>query len=125
MAIIVPAILEKTVDGFKNKLALIAKLPDIQRIQVDFCDGKFVPNVTLPITEIDPLNPAFIWEAHLMVEEPVDFLDYQISGFSVVIVHYEAFKDKTTIFSTLREIKKLRLKVGLALNPETSVSVLS
>lgn len=124
MATIVPAILEQTIEGFKNKLALVTKLPEVERIQVDFADGKFVPNSTVSITDIDLLNLAYTWEAHLMVEEPVDFLDYQIAGFKVIIVHYEAFKSGAQIAQALEEIRRLGMRAGLAINPATNVNVL-
>ena len=73
MAVIVPAILEETTDGFLDKVSEIVKIPQVECIQVDFGDGKFVPHTTLNVLDINPLNPAFTWEAHLMVEEPVDF----------------------------------------------------
>lgn len=122
MATIVPAILETTMDGFLDKVAVLTKIPDATRIQIDFADGKFVPNTTVSVHDMDPLNPAFTWEAHLMIEEPVDFLDYQIAGFQILVVHYEGFKDKSQINSALESIRKLGMKAGLAINPETPVS---
>lgn len=121
MAIIVPAILEKTKEEFQARAESFERLPSIQRIQVDFCDGKFVPHVSLSIADIDSLNPAYLWEAHLMVEEPVDFFDYQMVGFGVIIVHYEAFKTIDQMTASLKQIREFGLKVGLAINPETDV----
>lgn len=125
MATIVPAILETTPEHFLLKLSQVTKLSGVERVQVDFADGQFVPNTTVPVTEIEPLSPGFHWEAHLMVKEPVDFLDYQIAGFNTVIVHLEAFTDKSLIVPALEQIKKLGMKAGLAVNSETSVNVLT
>ncbi|MBL8030988.1 MAG: ribulose-phosphate 3-epimerase [Candidatus Doudnabacteria bacterium] len=121
MATIVPAILEKTRQDFEARARSFERLPDALRIQVDFADGKFVSNTTVSIGELDALSPVFTWEAHLMVAEPVDFFDYQMAGFSVLIVHYEAFGSTEQLESSLGSIRKLGLKVGLAFNPETSV----
>lgn len=121
MAIIVPAILEKTKQDFEDRARSFERLPDALRIQVDFADGKFVPNTTVSVLELDALSPVFMWEAHLMVEEPVDFFDYQMVGFSVLIVHYEAFSSVEQLESSLRQIRALGLKAGLAFNPETEV----
>lgn len=121
MAIIVPAILEKTKQDFEARARSFERLPDALRIQVDFADGKFVSNNTVTISELDALSPVFTWEAHLMVEEPVDFFDYQMVGFSVLIVHYEAFSSAGQLESSLGQIRKLGLKAGLAFNPETAV----
>lgn len=122
MAQIVPAVLEKTKLDFEDKVSKILKLSGVERIQVDFGDGEFVPNKILPVTDIDPLNPAFHWEAHLMIKNPQDFLDYQIAGFKTVIVHYEAYTDEESLRQALDSIKSLGLKNGIALNPDTAVS---
>jgi ribulose-phosphate 3-epimerase len=124
MAQIIPAILEINKTDFLDKMSRVVKLPGVERIQVDFGDGRFVPNQTLDVSEIDPLNPAFHWEAHLMANEPGDFLDYQICGFHTVIVHYEAYPDAGSLKAALEGIKKLGLKSGVAVNPQTPVSVL-
>lgn len=121
---IVPAILEKTKEGFMDRVQSVVKLPGLERIQVDFGDGSFIDNKLLPPSEMDTLNPAFHWEAHLMVREPKDFLDYQICGFKTLVVHYEAYKSEADLNSSLSKIKELGFKTGVALNPETSVKVL-
>lgn len=121
MAIVVPAILEKEKDVFLARTEDVERLPGVSLVQVDFADGKFVANKTLGIEDIDILNPALFWEAHLMVNEPVDFFDYQMVGFGGVIVHLEAFADKGLITPSLVKINELGMKAGLAINPETPV----
>ncbi|MDR3643171.1 MAG: hypothetical protein P4L74_06125 [Candidatus Doudnabacteria bacterium] len=124
MSQIVPAILEQTKDGFNQRLSLVLKIPGVERIQVDFGDGEFIENKLLSAADMDTLNPAFNWEAHLMVKEPKDFLDYQICGFNTLIVHYEAFASAAELKKTLNEIKKMGFKNAVAINPDTSVNVL-
>ena len=121
MTQIVPAILEKTKEGFLDKLTRVSKLPGVERIQVDFGDGKFVPNAMLPVTEIEVLSPAFHFEAHLMVERPTDFFDYQLSGFKTVLVHYEAYESEAELKTALSAIKAAGLRPGLCLKAETPV----
>jgi len=124
MAQIVPAILEKTKEAFLQRLALVIKLPGVERIQVDFGDGEFIENKLLSAAEMDSLNPAFYWEAHLMIKEPKDFLDYQICGFKTLIVHYGAFTSVADLKITLAEIKSMGFKTCVAINPGTPVEVL-
>lgn len=124
MAQIVPAILEKTKEEFLHKVSLVTKIPGIERIQVDFGDGQFIENQLLDASEMDTLNPAFTWEAHLMVKAPKDFLDYQICGFKNIIVHYEAYPSVHELNYILPKIKALGFKVGVAISPETPVQVL-
>ncbi len=124
MSKLVPSILETTKEGFLNIYSKETALSGVERIQVDFGDGVFVPNKILSVEEIDSLNPAFHWEAHLMVKEPQDFLDYQICGFKTIIIHYEAFKKKEDIFKALEAIKSMGLEPAVCVSPDTEISVL-
>jgi ribulose-phosphate 3-epimerase len=119
---IIPAILENTIEGFENKLSLLFKIPEINRIHVDISDGVFVENKTFDLSDLDILNPAFEWEAHLMVKNPKDyFLDLKIAGFNFVVIHYEAVDDKSTLEKLAVELSDLHLFPILALNPDTSI----
>lgn len=121
---IIPAILEETKQAFVTKLALVSKIPGIERVQVDFGDGIFIPKKLLTPSEIDGLNPAITWEAHLMVKQPKDFLDYQICGFKSLIIHYEAFESIGELKKALDDIKAMGFKTAVAINPDTKVELL-
>jgi len=125
MPLIVPAILEKTKEGFLEKVSSVVKLPGLERIHVDFGDGSFIDNRLLDPSDMDTLNPAFTWEAHLMVKNPKDFLDYQICGFKTIIVHFEAYESKADLIRGLSEIKSMGFKTGAAINPDTEVGALN
>ncbi len=122
-SIIIPAILEKTPQGFAEKFEKIKQLP-VERIQVDFCDGEFVENSTLKIDELPKLDPKFHWEAHLMISRPTDFASYAEAGFKTVIVHYEAFGAEAHLEGALLAIDNLGMEPVIAINPESAVSVL-
>jgi ribulose-phosphate 3-epimerase len=124
MAIIVPAILEETPEAFDAKVFQVTHIPGVERIQVDFGDGDFVNHQTVDASKVNPLNPAYTWEAHLMIREPKNFLDYQIAGFKTVILHYEAFPKEDLLEAAISEIAKAGMTPGIALNPETPVSTL-
>jgi ribulose-phosphate 3-epimerase len=124
MATIIPSILEETREGLDDKIFQITRIPGVEKIQVDFGDGDFVPHKTLSVAEFDTLNPAFNWEAHLMIREPKNFLDYQIAGFNTIVLHYESFLQEVTLDDAASEIKKLGMKPVIAINPETPISVL-
>ena len=123
MSIIIPAILEETKEGFAQKLSLVMKIPGVERVQVDFGDGIFIPTKLLSAEEMDVLNPAIHWEAHLMVKEPKDFLDYQICGFNTLLVHHEAYEKVEDLKKALAAIRGLGMKAGLVINPPTDVAV--
>lgn len=124
MALIIPAILEKDRISFDDKLFIIERILGVEKIQVDFCDGQFVPTTSLNVREFDVLNPAFTWEAHLMIKNPTDFLDYKMAGFNTIILHYEAFDSEENLEKALEEIVAIGLTPAVAINPETPVSVL-
>lgn len=124
MPIIVPAILEHTKEGFLDKVSKVVKLHGLKTIQVDFGDGEFIENKLLSVLDMDSLNPAFEWEAHLMVKEPKDFLDYQICGFKTIIIHYEAFSSVQNLQQSLKLLKSMGFKAAVAINPSTPVNVL-
>jgi len=122
MAIIVPSILEDNINSFDKRLAAILAIPEVQRIQIDFSDGKFTPRKTVELAELDSLSPAYFWEGHFMVENPDSyFFDAKVAGFSAFILHFEAISDKTKIKSYVEELQKYKMSAGLAINPETEI----
>jgi ribulose-phosphate 3-epimerase len=125
MAIILPAILEQTKSAFENKAYAVTRIPGVQRIHVDFADGDFVPNKMLAIEAMDTLNPAFEWEAHLMIREPTEFLDYKIAGFKKIILHFEAFSSAPKLIESIEQINKLGLAAAVAINPFTALSAVA
>ena len=124
MSQVVPAILESSKQGFLDKLSVVTKLPGLERVHVDFGDGVFIETKLLPASDMDTLNPTLHYEAHLMVKQPKDFLDYQICGFKTIIIHYEAFDSRGDLLKTLEDIKGMGFRTSVALNPETKVGVL-
>ncbi|GAC1412237.1 MAG: ribulose-phosphate 3-epimerase [Candidatus Doudnabacteria bacterium] len=120
MALIVPAILEESLDQFQQKLGTILRLPDLKRVQIDISDGIFTPHKTIQLSNLSVLTPVIEWEAHLMVQNPKDyFFDVKLAGFSTVIFHFEAIEDKSSLTALVAELRDLKLKVGLGINPET------
>lgn len=120
MHIVVPAILEDDLDKFHEKMAVILKLPEVKRVQIDISDGIFTPRKTVQLSDIDVLTPVIEWEAHLMVKNPKDyFFDAKLAGFGTVIIHFEAVEDKKGLSGLVEELKELKIKTALAINPET------
>ncbi len=93
-------------------------------LHIDVMDGMFVPSISfgMPvITSIRKQSDLF-FDVHLMVEEPMRFLeDFKAAGADQITVHAEACKH---LHRTISRIKELGLKAGIALNPATSASVL-
>ena len=116
--------------GAVNASATLKKLEKagVDGVQLDVMDGKYNPNSTW-----DAFNPGkardiksstnLPLEAHLMVEEPWNFVIEFSESCETVIFHYEACSNEQ-IRETVRKIKMCGRKVGIAIEPETYFSCL-
>ena len=88
---------------------------------LDVMDGVFVPNITFgsPVLEIFKKFSKKPLDIHLMIVEPENFID-KFSNYKpqTLTIHIEATKN---LKSSLDKIKKLNIKAGLAINPETPI----
>lgn len=92
-------------------------------IHYDVMDGKFVNNKNLNIDELKELLSISKKknDIHLMVENPMEYVKYlNASGVEYVTIHYET----NNVLDNVKKIKDLGFKVGIAINPDTSYSVL-
>jgi ribulose-phosphate 3-epimerase len=95
------------------------------RIHVDVMDGHFVPNISMGPLVVAALRPVtkLPLEAHLMIEEPDLFLEaFAEAGADTIIVHVE---NAVNLHRTVHQIKSLKKKVGVTLNPATPIVALS
>ena len=91
-------------------------------VQFDIMDGRFVPSRSITNEHLAALPMKLSWEAHLMVENPEDYLEgFRQAGAQKVVFHYEATSSPEEVISLARN---LSLGVGLAVNPETPVSII-
>jgi ribulose-phosphate 3-epimerase len=121
MAEIVPAILEQDLNSFEAKITEIIKIPQLKRVQIDISDGIFTPTKTVQLSELDLLSPVLFWEAHLMVQNPRDYLlDAKIAGFNLVTIHFESVA-KEMLSGLAEEIRNYKLAPALAVKPETPI----
>ena len=91
---------------------------------LDVMDGVFVPNITFgtPILEVFKKYATKHLDAHLMIVNPENYIEKFASlGANTITVHYEACDN---LQNTINQIKKLNVKAGVAINPDTDVSVL-
>ena len=89
-------------------------------IHIDIMDGHFVPNLTIGPDVVNSLRKYSkkIFDVHLMTS-PVNcwIKPFADSGANIITVHAEAEKN---ILDTLIKIKKLGLKAGISIKPQTS-----
>jgi len=116
----VPAILTDDPIALGKMVLLTENFTDYA--QFDIMDGRFVPSQSVSCEQIASLCTKLIWEAHLMVLHPEDCLeDFRRAGAQKIVFHYEATPSPDTI---IRQVRKLGMQVGLAVNPETPIEAI-
>ena len=91
-------------------------------VQLDIMDGQFVPSHSITWEHLTNLPTKLSWEVHLMVLHPENHLQgFHQAGAQKIIFHYEATPSPRENIARARE---LGLGVGLAINPETTVSTI-
>lgn len=147
MAEIIPAILPKNYEDLKNNIALMRGVALL--VQIDICDGIFVPSITWPFlskandenflsTNFDehfrkilgeeegmPFWEDIDFELDLMVKNAVENFDiYTKLGPKKIIFHLEAVGDLEEFKNFLEEIDtytKDVIEIGVAINPATPI----
>ena len=87
-------------------------------IQIDVMDGIFVPSKSFSLEELGELHANLSCELHLMVKEPVDYIDsLNWDCLKRIIFHFEATSEPEKVISA---IQAKGLQAGMAVNPETT-----
>ncbi len=93
-------------------------------IHIDVMDGHFVPNLTIgpPVIKAIRKSTELPFDVHLMIESPEKYIeDFAEAGADWIVVHVEAC---THIHRTIQQIKDVRTKAGVALNPGTPLCLI-
>ena len=88
-------------------------------LHIDVMDGVFVPSISFGMPVIASIRKStdMILDVHLMITKPERYLkDFINCGADIITVHIEALENPE---ETLKEIRNLGAKAGLAINPET------
>lgn len=139
MADIIPAILEKTFDEIEEKVSLIHRITP--EIQIDVCDGAFVPSKTWPLIkqpeerfeaivaqeEGMPFWEDCDYEFDLMVKDPAHHVaDFIALGANRIVIHDKSASDKE-IENLLKEyndpkgaVSEFDIALGVAIHHDTS-----
>ncbi|NLM20606.1 MAG: ribulose-phosphate 3-epimerase [Peptococcaceae bacterium] len=94
-------------------------------LHIDVMDGHFVPNITIGPLVIESLRKvsSLEFDVHLMIENPERYVeDFVKAGADHITVSIEATKH---VHRVIQQIKSLGVTVGVALNPATSLDVLT
>ncbi len=130
MVEIIPAILPKNLEDLRDKMARVSGLTPL--VQIDVCDGKFVPSKSWPyvkggmdeFTEIKAEDEGFpFWdsldfEVDLMVRKPEEVVhDWVMAGAKRLVLHLESAPN------ILDTIENLRAEYGTAKNSSFGLEI--
>ena len=93
-------------------------------VHIDVMDGMFVPSISFGMPLMKSIRPCTdrIFDVHLMIEEPVRYIDdFAEAGADLITVHAEACKH---LDRTIEAIKEKGLLAGVAINPATPLSAI-
>ena len=104
----------------------IRKLEDAgaDMIHVDVMDGHFVPNLTIgpPVIKALKKDSSIPFDVHLMISPVHKYIEsYAKAGADVITIHPETTDN---LENSINKIKELKKKVGVSLNPETSIDLI-
>jgi ribulose-phosphate 3-epimerase len=91
-------------------------------IHIDVMDGHFVPNITIGPDVINKLRKytSLPFDVHLMISPVHNFIkNFAEAGADIITIHPETTED---LVSSIKEVKSYNKKVGVSLNPETSIN---
>ncbi len=116
--IIIPAVIAKTQKELDD---IFSRIKDSARLlQLDIMDGEFVPNNSLDFNFRLP-EKKYLYEAHLMIDNPENWVDENWERVDTVIAHFESVKNPERI---IESVKKKGKKIAFALNPDTDTDLI-
>ncbi len=124
MSIIAPSLLASNFLQLQRECDMLNQ-SQADWFHLDVMDGSFVPNISygLPVIEQIRKTTKKTCDVHLMIIEPGRFAEaFKNAGADLLTVHIEACPN---LHRNIQQIKNLGMKAGVAVNPHTTISLLS
>ena len=93
-------------------------------IHIDVMDAHFVSNLTIGPVVVKDIQTKLPLDCHLMISDPVEYAKEFSKYCNRISFHAELF-NKTELVRAIAEVKILGVEVGLALNPDKPISLLT
>ena len=93
-------------------------------VHIDVMDGSFVPSISFGFPIMKSIRPCTdrIFDVHLMIDEPIRYLDEFVkAGADIITVHAESCRH---LDRTIEAIKEKGVLAGVALNPATPIEMI-
>lgn len=116
---VIPTILEKSFAEAEVKILAVKNL--VRRIQIDVIDGMFSFGKTFELELINKIEnvESVLWETHLMVKEPINWVEKSIFINANRIVGQVEMMSNREKF--IKRVKDAGLEAGLAFDIETEI----
>lgn len=117
---IIPAILTNNINEAEDEIQKCTGI--VKRVQLDIIDGIFADNKTIDPSNLGEVESSLALDFHLMVKSPIKWVEKSINAGADRIIGQVEMMESQIEF--IQKIQFSNLRVGLALDLATPVSVL-